>query len=55
MIALILFVGYALFVVIAGILGSGHGTAFWAQIVVTLVLAAAALWLLRWIYRRRPS
>jgi membrane protein implicated in regulation of membrane protease activity len=56
LIALFLFVAYALFVVIAGILGSGHGPGFWAQIVVTLVLAAAALWVARWIYRRgRPS
>ena len=54
-VALILFAGYALFVVIAGIAGSGDGTAFWVQIVVTLVLAAGALWLARWIYRRRAT
>jgi MYXO-CTERM domain-containing protein len=55
MIALILFAGYALFVVIAGIAGSGDGAAFWVQIGVALLLAAAALWLARWIYRRRAT
>jgi membrane protein implicated in regulation of membrane protease activity len=55
MIALILFVGYALFVVIAGIVGNGHGPAFWAQIGVIVVLAVAALWLVRWLYRRRET
>ena len=54
-VALILFAGYALFVVIVGIAGSGDGAAFWIQIGVTLVLAAAALWLARWIYRRRTT
>jgi hypothetical protein len=54
-VALILFAGYALFVVIVGIAGSGDGAAFWVQIGVTLVLAAAALWLARWIYRRRAT
>jgi hypothetical protein len=55
MIALILFVGYATYVVIAGIVGSGHGPVFWAQIGVTVVLALAALWLARWLYRRRAA
>ena len=55
MIALIAFAGYALLVVIAGVVGSGHGAVFWAQIGVTVILAAAALWLARWIYRRRAS
>ena len=55
MIALALFVGYALFVVIAGIAGNGHGPAFWAQIGVIVVLAVGALWVARWIYRRRVT
>jgi hypothetical protein len=54
-VALILFAGYTLFVVIAGVAGRGSGTAFWIQIGVALVLAAGALWLARWIYRRRAT
>lgn len=54
-VALILFVGYALFVVIAGIAEGGHGPFFWAQIGVALLLAVGALWLARWLYRRRAT
>jgi len=55
LLALILFVGYALAVVIVGIAGSGHGSVFWAQIAVVIVLGLAAIWVARWIYRRRAG
>jgi membrane protein implicated in regulation of membrane protease activity len=57
MIVLILFAAYAVFVVVVAIVGSGHGSGFWASLGLIVVLAAAALWLARRIYRRntRPS
>ena len=55
LVALIAFAGYALAVVILGIVGSGHGYAFWAQIAVVIVLGLAAIWVARWIYRRRAG
>ena len=54
-IALILFAGYALVVVIGGIVGSGDGAAFRVPIGAAVVPAAAALWVARWIYRRRGT
>ena len=53
-IALILFAAYSLAVVVRSVSdGRGHGPLFWASIGVILLLAGAALWLSRWIYRRR--
>jgi cellulose synthase/poly-beta-1,6-N-acetylglucosamine synthase-like glycosyltransferase len=54
-IALMLFAAYSLFVVVVAIAGSGHGSAFWVSIGVILLLAAGAVWLARWIYRRRVT
>jgi hypothetical protein len=55
LVVLIAFAGYALAVVIVGIVGSGHGSAFWAQIAVVIGLGIAAIWVARWIYRRRAD
>jgi hypothetical protein len=55
MIALILFAGYSVFVVVFAIAGKGHGSVFWVSIGVIIVLAVGALWLARWIYRRRDA
>ena len=54
-IALIVFALYSLFVVGVAIAGKGHGSTFWASIVVIILLAAVAVWLARWIYRRRDA
>jgi Kef-type K+ transport system membrane component KefB len=55
-IVLILFAGYAVFVLVVALSsGKGHGAVFWSSIVVIVALAAAALWLARWIYRRRQT
>jgi hypothetical protein len=56
MIVLVLFAGYAVFVLVVALSsGKGHGAGFWVSIGVIVVLAAAALWLARWIYRRRRA
>jgi membrane protein implicated in regulation of membrane protease activity len=53
-IALILFAAYSMVVVVVALsAGKGHGPVFWVSIVVIILLAAAALWLSRRIYRRR--
>jgi membrane protein implicated in regulation of membrane protease activity len=54
-IALIAFAVYSLFVVGVAIAGHGHGSTFWVSIVVIILLAVAAVWLARWIYRRRDA
>jgi hypothetical protein len=55
-IVLILFAGYAVFVLVVALSnGKGHGPVFWTSIGVIVVLAAASLWLARWIYRRRQA
>ena len=55
-IALILFAGYSVFVVVEALSsGKGHGSVFWVSIGVIILLAVAALWLSRRIYRRRSS
>ena len=55
-IALILFAGYSVFVVVVAVSsGKGHGAVFWASIGVIILLAVAAVWLSRRIYRRRSS
>jgi hypothetical protein len=55
MIALILFAAYSVFVIVLAIAGKGHGSVFWVSIGVIIVLAVGALWLARWIYRRRDA
>ena len=56
MIALILFVAYSVFVVVVSIAaGEGQDVVFWTSIGIIIVLALAALWLSRWMYRRRFS
>jgi MYXO-CTERM domain-containing protein len=55
MIALIVFAGYAVFVIVVAIAGKGHGSTFWISIAVIVLLALLALWLARWIYRRRDA
>jgi hypothetical protein len=56
MIVLVLFAGYAVFVLVVALSsGKGHGAGFWVSIGVIVVLAAAALWLARWFYRRRRA
>lgn len=52
---LILFAAYAVFVVALAIAGKGHGSGFWAQLGVIIVLAIGALWLSRWLYRRNRA
>jgi membrane protein implicated in regulation of membrane protease activity len=53
MIALILFAAYCVFIAVAAVAaGKGHGSVFWFSIGMILVLAAAALWLSRRMYRR---
>jgi len=53
-IVLILFAAYSVYIVVLAVSsGKGHGAFFWASIGVIIVLAIAALWLSRWIYRRR--
>jgi membrane protein implicated in regulation of membrane protease activity len=54
-IALVVFAVYSLFVVGVAIAGKGHGSTFWVSIVVIVLLAVAAVWLARWIYRRRDA
>jgi membrane protein implicated in regulation of membrane protease activity len=55
-IALILFAGYSVFVVVVALsAGKGHGAVFWTSIGVIIVLAGLALWLARRMYRRRPK
>jgi lipopolysaccharide export LptBFGC system permease protein LptF len=54
-IVLILFAAYNVFVIVRAITARGHGSGFWAQIVVIVVLAVAALWLSRWLYRRNRA
>ena len=55
-IALILFTAYSVFVVVVAVSsGKGHGSVFWVSIGVIILLAVAALWLSRRIYRRRSS
>jgi hypothetical protein len=56
--ALILFAGYAVYVVVASVsAGKGNGPVYWASIVLIVALALGALWLSRWYYRRtaKPS
>jgi hypothetical protein len=54
MIALILFAAYSVFVVVVSIAAwEGRGVVFWTSIAIIILLAGAALWLSRWIYRRR--
>jgi membrane protein DedA with SNARE-associated domain len=55
MIALIVFAGYSVFVVVVAITGKGHGSMFWISIAVIVLLALLALWLARWLYRRRDA
>ncbi len=51
--ALILFVGYSIYVVVASVsAGKGHGPVYWASIAVIVVLALGALWLSRRLHRR---
>ena len=52
---LVLFAAYAVFVIVRAIVAKGHGSSFWAQIGVILVLAVATPWLSRWIYRRNRA
>jgi len=55
-VALILFAAYSVFVVVEALSsGKGHGSVFWVSIGVIILLAIAALWLSRRIYRRRSS
>jgi membrane protein implicated in regulation of membrane protease activity len=54
-IVLILFAAYAVFVIVRAIVARGHGSSFWAQIGVIVLLAVAALWLSRWLYRRNRA
>ena len=55
-VALILFAAYSVFVVVMAVSsGKGHGSVFWASIGVIIVLAVAAVWLSRRMYRRRSS
>lgn len=56
--ALILFVAYAVYVVVASLsAGKGNGPVYWGSIVLIVALALGALWLARWFYRRpaKPS
>jgi membrane protein implicated in regulation of membrane protease activity len=55
-VALILFAAYSVFVVVVALsAGKGHGVVFWTSIAVIILLAAAAVWLARRMYRRRPK
>ena len=54
-IALVVFAVYSVFVIVRAIVARGHGSAFWAQIGVIVVLAVAALLLSRWLYRRNRA
>ena len=55
-IALILFAGYSVFVVVVAVAsGKGHGSVFWVSIGAIVLLAVGAVWLSRRIYRRRSS
>jgi uncharacterized membrane protein len=54
-VALIVFAAYSVFVIVRGIVGSGHGSGFWAQIGVIVALGVAALLLSRWLYRRNRA
>jgi hypothetical protein len=55
-VALILFTGYAVFVLVVALAsGEGQGPVFWTSIGAIVALAAGALWLARWIYRRRQA
>jgi Kef-type K+ transport system membrane component KefB len=51
--ALVAFAAYSIFVVIVALSGEGHGPVFWASIVVIVLMAGAALWGARWLFRRR--
>ncbi|HSC51908.1 MAG TPA: hypothetical protein VLD16_16720 [Gaiellaceae bacterium] len=58
MAALILFAGYAVYVVVASVsAGKGNGAVYWASIGLIVALAIGALWLSRWFHRRtaKPS
>ena len=54
-VVLILFAAYCVFVIVRAITAKGHGSSFWAQIGVIVVLAVAALLLSRWIHRRNRA
>jgi hypothetical protein len=55
-VALVLFAAYSLYVVVVAVsAGKGHGALFWFSIGLIVVLAAAALWLSRRLYRRKVS
>jgi hypothetical protein len=56
--ALLLFAGYAVYVVVASVsAGKGSGPVYWVSIVLIVALVIGALWLSRWFHRRaaRPS
>lgn len=52
---LILFATYSVFVIVLALAGKGHGSGFWAELGVIVVLAVAALLLSRWLYRRNRA
>jgi lipopolysaccharide export LptBFGC system permease protein LptF len=54
-VVLILFAAYSVFVIVRAIAAEGHGSVFWAQIGVIVVLAVAALLLSRWLHRRNRA
>src|ERR1051325_3760539 len=54
-VVLILFAAYCVFVIVRAITAKGHGSSFWTQIGVIVVLAVAALLLSRWIHRRNRA
>jgi Kef-type K+ transport system membrane component KefB len=51
--ALVGFAAYAIYVVVISIAGEGHGSFFWASIVLIVLLAAAALWGAKLLFSRR--
>jgi hypothetical protein len=54
--ALLLFVVYAVYVVVASLsAGKGSGAVYWGSIVLIVALAVGALWLSRWFHRRTPK
>jgi protein-S-isoprenylcysteine O-methyltransferase Ste14 len=54
--ALILFVAYAVYVLVASLsAGKGNGPVYWVSIVLIVALAIGALWLARWFHRRAPK
>jgi hypothetical protein len=52
---LVLFAAYSVFVIVLAIAGKGHGSGFWAEIGVIVLLAVGALLLSRWLYRRNRA